>query len=163
MEKTIIDNFLPEDIFKSIKSMFFRHDFPWFFAETTVKENIMSCNKLDNYQFHHTFYEHNQRVSNWNILPLIEYLKINAIVKIKANLNNRTEKIIKHGYHTDNKLDCKTAIYYVNSNNGFTEFDDGTIVESVENRVLIFNSKLFHTGTTCTNKKRRIVVNLNYF
>lgn len=162
MEKEIIDNFLPEDIFRSIQSMFFRIDFPWFFCDVLYKMEF-SCEELDNYQFSHTFYNKNRLVSEWNIEPIIEYLKVNAIVRVKANLNPRTPKIIKHGFHTDNELNCKTAIYYVNTNNGFTEFEDGTMVESVENRVVVFNSNLLHTGTTCTDQKRRIVVNLNYF
>ena len=56
-----------------------------------------------------------------------------------------------------------TSIYYVNSNDGYTEFKDGTIIESVENRLVIFPSDMRHTGTTCTNAKNRIVVNINYF
>ena len=87
----------------------------------------------------------------------------NRIVKIKANLNNRTEKIIKHGYHTDNKLDCKTAIYYVNTTNGPTKFETGEIVDCVENRIVIFDNRIRHTGTTCTDEKTRCVLNFNYY
>ena len=46
---------------------------------------------------------------------------------------------------------------------GYTEFKDGTIIESAENRLVIFPSDMRHTGTTCTNAKNRIVVNINYF
>ena len=56
-----------------------------------------------------------------------------------------------------------TAILYVNSNNGYTLFEDGTKVESVENRIVLFDSNLRHTGTTCTEEKVRIVVNFNFF
>ena len=55
------------------------------------------------------------------------------------------------------------AIYYVNSNDGYTEFEDGTRIETIENRLLVFDSSLWHTGSTCTNAKVRCVINFNYF
>ena len=42
-------------------------------------------------------------------------------------------------------------------------FKNGKVIDSVENRFIMFNSQLEHTGTTCTNQKRRIVINFNYF
>jgi hypothetical protein len=161
----IIDNFLHPETFKSIQSMFYRNDFPWYWDEEIIDKNYFTvmCDENENIQLIHRFYFKNERRSNWNITPIVEALGANALVRVKANLNFATKEIIKHGYHVDNLLNCKTAIYYVNSNDGFTEFEDGTRVESVENRVLIFDSNTRHTGTTCTNQKRRIVVNLNYF
>jgi hypothetical protein len=51
----------------------------------------------------------------------------------------------------------------VNSNDGYTKFETGEIVESVANRIVIFDSDVKHTGTTCTNALGRFVVNLNYW
>ena len=56
----------------------------------------------------------------------------------------------------------KTAIFYINTNNGYTLFEDGTKVESVENRICIFPYYMKHTGTTCTDKNQRVVININY-
>ena len=50
-----------------------------------------------------------------------------------------------------------------NDGDGYTEFEDGTKVESIENRFVTFPSNLHHGGTTCTDQKRRVVINLNYF
>ena len=55
------------------------------------------------------------------------------------------------------------AIYYVNSNDGYTEFRDGTKVESIANRLAIFPSTMEHTGSTCTNTKFRCVINFNFY
>jgi hypothetical protein len=55
-----------------------------------------------------------------------------------------------------------TAIYYVNSTDGYTEFRDGTKVPSVENSMVVFPSYMEHTGTTCTDKRSRININMNY-
>ena len=56
-----------------------------------------------------------------------------------------------------------TAIFYLNSNNGYTEFEDGTKVESVANRFVSFPSTLKHRGTSCTDENVRVVINFNYF
>ena len=57
---------------------------------------------------------------------------------------------------------CNIAIFYVNSNDGFTEFETGEKIKSMENRLLMFDNKLKHFGTTSTNSKTRIVLNLCY-
>ena len=51
----------------------------------------------------------------------------------------------------------------MNTNDGYTEFEDGTKVESVANRLVTFPANLKHTGTSCTDEKTRIVINFNYF
>ena len=55
-----------------------------------------------------------------------------------------------------------TGIYYVNTNDGYTVFEDGTKIDSVANRICIFPYYLKHSGTTCTNANRRIALNINY-
>jgi hypothetical protein len=55
-----------------------------------------------------------------------------------------------------------TAIYYVNSNNGYTKFKSGEEIKSLENRLIVFKCNLLHSGTTCTDEKRRVVINFNF-
>jgi hypothetical protein len=172
----IIDNFLPRDIFLSIQKMFFREDFPWYWLSQKTAPNekygdkcLVLCDDLDNHQFTHDFYNSRMRISNWNIEPILDLLGVRSIIRVKANLTVKTDKIITYGFHTDSNYsnyepyDSKVAIFYVNSNNGKTIFENGDEVESIENRVVIFDNKLKHTGTSCTNQKRRIVLNINYF
>ena len=65
-------------------------------------------------------------------------------------------------YHHDYD-DMKTAVFYINTNNGYTEFENGVRVNSVANRVCIFDSHLKHRGTTHSEgSNQRIVVNFNY-
>jgi len=158
----VINNFLPDETFYAIQKNFLSTDFPWYWCSFKVK-NSLELQDINNYQFVHTFYEDNEKLSGWDIRPIIDTLKANALVRVKANLTIGTERIIKYGFHTDNNLTCKTAIYYLNTNNGVTEFIDGTKIESVENRIIIFDSNIKHTGTTCTDEKRRVVLNINYF
>jgi hypothetical protein len=50
----------------------------------------------------------------------------------------------------------------MNTNNGYTEFEDGTRVESVANRFISFPVGMKHRGTSCTDKKTRVVINFNF-
>ena len=174
----IIDNFLPKEIFDKIQKNFLGIEFPWFWCTQVVYDNECICEELDNFQMVHVLSindEYRVEKNREYLEPLIGaitnyelkntqnnfYSKI-FLLRAKINLNQKTHKIIKSGFHIDTQVESKTAIYYLNSNDGFTEFEDGRIVESVENRIVIFDSKIRHTGTSCTNQKRRIVLNLNY-
>jgi hypothetical protein len=158
MSIKIIENCISKNDFQNIRDMFYSDSFAWFLQSGV---NIMG----DGYtQFCHTFYNNfNQNSQNFIILkPLIDLLNPLSIIRAKANLLTKTDKIIKHGLHTDQTFKCNTAIFYLNTNNGFTEFEDGTKILSEENKLVIFDNFLKHTGTTCTDKNERIVINFNY-
>ena len=40
--------------------------------------------------------------------------------------------------HMDTMKTWTTSVYYINTNNGYTEFNDGTKIESVENSSIIY-------------------------
>ena len=67
--------------------------------------------------------------------------------------------------HTDYRKPkaLTTAILYFDDSNGYTKFEkDNKIVKSEQNKYLEFNASLKHTGSSCTDKLRRIVLNINY-
>ena len=71
---------------------------------------------------------------------------------------------MRSGFHIDFHYEhSRTAIFYVNTNNGYTEFEDGTKVESVANRFVSFAGDLLHRGVSQTDTKERVVINFNYF
>ena len=178
----IIDDFLPTNVFLVFKQRLMGKDMTWKQGKVLHPDDPNvdeKCDELDNFQFEHVFYnvspsfpEYNLRFNqfsdesfNYGLMsPLLHKLTIRSLVKIKANLNPRTSEIIEHGYHMDYPYEnCKTSIFYVNTNNGYTKFEDGTVVESVENRLVTFDTMTKHTGSTCTDQKCRMVINLNYF
>ena len=55
------------------------------------------------------------------------------------------------------------AVFSLNTCDGFTSLDDGTKIESIENRLLLFDSNKPHASSTCTNAKARFNMNFNYF
>ena len=155
----IIDNFLDEEEFKSIQSFMMGGEFNWFYA----KGKTYGDDGL--YQMIHMFYQpevgpNSKYIDMWNRFMI--KLEAKECIRIKANLTFKTPTIETAPFHHD-YLDGKTAVFYINTNNGYTEFESGVRVNSVANRVCIFDSNLQHRGTTHTEgDHQRIVVNFNY-
>ena len=168
----IIDNFLPDYQFKQIQSIFLGTFFPWYYNERVVNPSADGYNPK-NYQFVHTLFNSEPP---WNGIPSDQYqylknssffalLGVNKFERIKVNLNTRTIFNRGSGWHIDSEHipEVKnTAVYYLNTCNGYTKFKKGGKVKSVENRIVIFDSQLYHQGYTCTDQKRRVVMNLNW-
>lgn len=169
----IIDNFLDQKSFLELREEIFSDDFPWYFSDVkTYSETNWEENELYNCQHVHTFFAVRTKVkSGWYslLVPILKRLKVRDIIRIKINSTPKTERIIKHNFHVDID-DAKefgypsstTTVYYLNTNDGYTEFETGERVNSVENRMVIFDSTTRHRSTTCTNQRRRVVLNFNY-
>ena len=162
----IKNNFLEQKDFHVIKEMFHSDNFPWYFNKG-ITHNPPKKLKLNDYQFVHIFYSNGSINSDFfnYLAPILNKLKIFSIIRIKANLLPRTEINLESGMHTDfvlkdNKI--KTGIFYLDDSNGYTKFEDGTKFKSTKNSYVEFDSKLKHTGSTCTDNDTRIVINFNY-
>ena len=168
----IIDDFLEQKDFDELQfhvmsgKKFKGGEFSWFYR--TV---IDYKDDEDKYQFIHSFYEKSAPMSQFIeiLTPIINSIDAISLFRIKANLLTRTPDIIKNQFHIDigmseEKLkQLMTSIFYVNTNNGYTEFEDGTKVESIANRMVFFPSNVKHRGTSCTDERVRVVINFNYF
>ena len=71
------------------------------------------------------------------VRPILEKEEAIAIARIKANSITRTEELMvfEHAFHCDfapTMGDLTTAIYYINTCDGYTLFEDGTKVECVQ-------------------------------
>ena len=84
----------------------------------------------------------------------ISKIKPGALLRIKANLQPQTEKVIEDPLHVDVGCKSTTAILYVNTCDGYTHFKDGTKVKSVANRLVIFPSQTYHGGTSVQMKQK---------
>ena len=164
----VIDNFLSEYQFKQINNVILTDHFPWYWNGETLPSDDDYHNPND-YQFTHRIFD----LSDGGILSdyyslcdiIQQRLGVRKLSRIKMNLLPRTFFHRKGGMHIDlSEVTSiqKPAIFYVNTNNGWTEFKKGGKVKSVANRIVIFDSNLEHTGVTCTNEKRRVIVNFNY-
>jgi len=172
----IKDNFLEQSVFDKLQTIIMGEDIAWYYSPT-----IVYSNDEDRFQFVHHFYGSDMPQSEYieQIRPIIEIIKPTTMIRIKANLLTITPKIVENPYHHDlsnyddengktiypERLEqITTSIFYMNTNNGYTKFEhDGTKVECVANRLVTFPCSLQHCGTSCTDQKKRVVINFNYF
>jgi len=159
----IIDDFLPEEEFKVIQQYFLNDSFTWHLMPSIANKK----QGLDQYQFVHTFFDvskpYLQNYSNF-LTPIFSKLKAKYILRVKANLRPRTTQGVLSDFHVDMPLNQQTAIFYLNTNNGYTKFkeNDYDDVPSVANRLLTFYGALQHCGCSATDSNYRIVLNINY-
>ena len=164
MKPLIIDNFIDQQSFQNLKNTMLGDNFCW-----NYNQAIDYADDKDKFQFTHSFYKKSGPSSFFydTITPVLRRIKSREIYRVKANLLTRTPQIVENRFHTDNPeisgvIPYTTSIFYLNTNNGYTEFEDGTKVESVANRFISFPMDMKHRGTSCTDEKVRVVINFNY-
>ena len=167
----VVDDFLSPFEFEPIRNKIESKDFPWYWQEHSHGNMIDGKFIGDNVpQLIHGFVEDGYTNSEFYFLlkcsSCLSHLGTKSFDKVKANCNFKTLESNIGWFHTDyedkRKDESTTAILYMNTNNGGTKFEDGTFVNSVANRMVIFDASLKHAPVSCTDKDRRIVLNLNY-
>ena len=169
MGMTIVDNFLPEEDYLKMQDYFFSSRVDWYAGNITPPKTDEKDDHLNNLQFVHSFYstaEFSHPSPHLKaLLPVLDRIPIYQILRIKMNLNPRTETPWVSGFHTDTEgLDNLTSIFYLNTCNGATVFEEsGEEYESIGNRLITFPAKMRHASKTTTNAHARCVLNINYF
>ena len=160
-EIEVTENFLPKTQFKPLQEWFI-NQCEWMYSSYVVGEG----DHPDDYQFIHMFWYPNRGVVSPHmdkIAPLLDKINPEVWIRIKANMRMKTDEVRVGGYHTDvGPYGHTTSIYYINSNDGRTTFENGEEFQSVENTLITFPSRLKHAGSTPSSTKTRIVLNLNY-
>ena len=154
----IYKNFISKKNSNKINDVFLSDIFPWYYLPTMCKF------KNDTPFLSHTFFKDGQISSSAMFLieSIIKKLKIKKLINIRANLTLNGD--FKCSWHVDKytpDLKHKTAIYYVNTNNGYTEFEDKK-VKCEKNKIIIFDAHKKHRAIGQTNTKTRMVINFNY-
>ena len=162
----IVDNFLDENYFNELKKVILGDSFPWYYNDviTNAKDS------QDKLYFTHSFYNdldspHDPGVGSryfYILKPFLNHIKCKSIIRIKANLHLNKNKKQIHQSHVDYSFSHKGCLLYLNDNNGFTYFEKES-VEPKANRVVFFNPSKKHSSSLCTDKKRRVNINFNYF
>ena len=160
-----INNFLDAAFFNDLKNFIMESEFSWFQRKTMV---VGTTDNLG--YFTHSFYNNNQINCDAYfkyIIPILKKLNSKAVVEVRANL--APSCFLKKdacAFHIDNSYKCKTAILYLNTCDGGTEFkinDEIKFIKSEENKIVIFNSDIEHRATKSTNVDFRYILNFNYF
>ncbi len=154
----VVHNYLKQKDFKVLKDYLESETLNWFWNNFSTTADAPWIP-----QFTHTFFKNNLRTGNFDVLmPILDKLNPAALIRIKANLNFRTEKVLETGMHPDS--DDKrfmSSILFINTNDGYAR--TGTEkCPSTENTLITIPSHQEHTGTTCTNAPRRLVLNIVY-
>ena len=166
---TVEDDYLDEPIYLKIKEVFESNNVSWQFFGGTSHLN----DDPKQFYFGHNIYQDHTSVSpiGPEVIPLIDKINPMALHRVRVNLMPRTEENIESDFHCDydegftypDRIDLwSTSIYYLNDCDGYTKLEDGTVIKSKANRLLTFTGNVKHLGASCTDKKRRLVVNLNY-
>ena len=136
-------------------------NFKWTFG---TKLNDNQTNNNDTYFVQNIYQNHIPLTFLWEDIAYIldKYLHATGVLRAKANLYLKTPEIVEHAKHVDFDIPHKGAIIYLNTCDGFTRLDDGTKIESVENRLLLFDSSKLHNSTSTTNAIGRYNININY-
>ena len=176
----IVDNLLTAEEYKKFRSdaLGRGHTMNWHPGQIDPPEET-DLAPYENIQMVHNFiiskedygierYFENMSTKTCPILfPLIDRMDVRSWVRVKGNIRHRTESFVKGLFHTDfptPRYDgLTTSIFYANTTDGYTEFEDGTIVEGIGNRLITFPYHYKHRGTGCTDQAFRMVINFNYF
>jgi hypothetical protein len=158
----VVDNFLPKEDFLKIQSLLSSWDFPWYYQNKINDHHTED--DLDSY-FTHIIFDKEKGYSNFYnlIVPLLSKIDFKALIRIKCNIYLKTDKVEIHKPHSDYDFKHKGAIFYINTNDGGTILENGKKIDSVENRILFFDSYKKHSSTSTSNAKARINININYF
>lgn len=156
----IIDNFLDQQTFDVLQKTIISKDFPWYYHDNIVKDNENINYKTS--LFAHIIYNNYQPQSTaFNLIKcIIDKLDIKALIRIKLNNYSKTESIEYHAPHIDYNYSHKGAMFYINTNNGFTIIDNQEI-NSVENRLVKFDPSKLHSSTSSTDVNRINMI-INY-
>ena len=158
----ISKNFLNTQDLTNIQNTLSSSYFPWYYNEGVVRKNDGQAHLV------HTFFDKDRNYINsdyYNLLqPLIQKINPFVLLRIKANLSLKTDNPIEQGFHTDfpKGKNITTALFYLNTNNGYTLFENGKKVQSIENTFVEFKGEIRHTGVTSTDILNRLVLNFNY-
>ena len=178
----VIDNFLPSDEFTKLHDLIlpqpsdYEKQLPQ--IEWTYNPEIISPGRPKK------MYWYEERDKNWRLFylihliynqtlvspfskkiisPIEKLLDYKTLIRMKINMFPNTEKLHEHGMHTDFTYPHKAAIFSINTCDGYTKLEDGTKIDSVANRMLLFDASKLHCSTTTTNQTVRVNININYF
>ena len=166
MHKKIIDNFLPELIFRELKNDITSNKFP-FYIINRLNSFQTDKNKFDWYA-NHILYDDYTSMSNYfpkieSVIKRIKEVEIfRSLIRVKVNFYPYSEKLIEHAPHTDYDFSHTGAVLSLNTCDGFTRLSDNSIVDSGENRIVFFDASTIHNSTTTTTSIGRYNINFNF-
>ncbi len=177
-EYKVIDNFLPRIEFQEVKkNIVENYTIDWHYSKhvSTSESKIYVASRekekeqLWTWYMVHDVYRYSRPKSDYfeplyqAFVPKFEELDIfKALTRIKINFYPYTETVREHEMHQDKDWHIKAGLFSLNTCDGYTKLEDGTKIDSVENRMLIFDASQLHCSTTTSNTEARYNINFNF-
>jgi len=160
----VTDNFLQKEYYEHLYNIITDTQFPWMYQNRVANHSENPEANLNHYYFVHSLFHDYKIESRFyeEFIHLFKVLDVQFLHRARVLMFvNQGEQHI-HDTHIDHKVHCKTALIYMNSNDGFTQFEDGERVESIKNRLLIFDGSVPHSSSTATDTKERMLLSVTY-
>jgi len=164
----IFNNFLDQEVFLEIKKFIMSPRCQWRYVNYIAHKDGRD-NDNDGY-FVHSFkdchpqtFEDRYPVSPHFplIIKILEKIKYQNILRIRSSLYPRRDIQKPDPFHVDYSFPHKVCIFYVNTNNGYTMFENGEKIPSVENQLATFDGSEKHCSVVQTDTSARYIVNIN--
>jgi hypothetical protein len=134
------------------------------FTETDINYDIQNvavlCGIDDIYM--------NANIQCWQLIEryILDNLGVQIQLRTKINQSFCTPTHMVKGWHVDREysddIPHKTALLYINDNNGGTLLETGDFIKSKRNRLVVMDGKTYHTPVSQTDCKKRYVLNYNF-
>ena len=162
VDMKVINNFLKnKKIFKDIQNTLLGggNGLPYYYQDHTADPE----DKSDYFFCHMLYYDNQQKSSYFNkiLMPILGNLNFNYLHRAKVNCYTKKHKHIKTVMHTDMAQKHTVALFSVNTNNGYTLFENGEKVVSVENQLVLFDGSIKHCSVAQTDENLRVNININ--
>lgn len=174
----IIDNLISKPYLEDLQSYFLHNGCEWFFNDRLTDEQ--SREFLDSFGFTMRLHWNGHFMSNF-VGTFVRSLVFSAqekvedfieesqqIVRVRSDMTMYNPNKYRHNLHTDFSQEHMTAIFYMNTSDGNTLLYDRDgedliqEIEPLENRLVIFDGLMQHTGHSPSKNKTRVLINMNF-
>ena len=180
-------NFLPQEEFSRWHKCIDSTRWPWFWSPYTAFDwKKSSTHDGWDFSFGHNVYSQGKPLNkegeeSYKLLQTIcddATLELGTVFRIRFGLITRLPFHIVHGPHLDFPFPHINCLFYLASCNGPTIFykekstswdmipplnlTEDFRIESEENKYLIFPGNIYHSSSSQTDIKQRIVINFNF-
>ena len=164
----IFNNFLDQEVFLEIKKFIMSPRCQWRYVNYIAHKDGRD-NDNDGYFVHsfkdchpQTFEDRYPESPHFPLIAkILDKIKYQNILRIRSSLYPRRDVQKPDPFHIDYDFPHKVCIFYVNTNNGYTMFENGEKIPSVENQLATFDGSEKHCSVVQTDTPARYIVNIN--
>lgn len=159
-------NYLDNTSFTEIQRTLYDQKFPYYFRGTVAYEVAGE----EKFIMGHVLYDW-KRGGNLTdskyidilLKPLVNRLQPKTLFRAQVNMNTKNGIRQFAHWHVDQPGTVhSTALYYVNTNDGWTEFETGEKIPCIANSIGIWSENIRHRGAYQTDTAVRLAININY-